>query len=448
MSERAVTDENGTVHRLERRLGQGGQGAVWLTRGGRQVVKLFPPARDREALRRQIAFVKRLDLRDLHVARPLALLRAPEVGYVAEFLSDMVSIRELLAPPREASIARWYSETGGLRRRLRLLAHAGEALASLHARGLIYGDVSHGNVFVSSPVQASEAWLIDLDNLRHDSDPARVVYTPGYGAPEIVDGTRGCTSLSDAWAFAVLAFNTLALVHPFCGDLVTDGEPELEEEAFAARLPWVDHSTDGRNRAQHGIPREVVLGPQLRALARETFEDGVRDVLKRPGVARWVERLHLAADQTVRCHGCEGTFLVNATTCPWCQAARPPIVHVQIHRWEPQRGIVEAMGTVARLPLGAEPLELTRRHTQGESGIRARAVELSLERRERGVLVRAGGASAWVTPPGKTSAEDALAIAGRGRILPLEDVPERSWVVHFEAVDTPHRVAVITGGGR
>ncbi|HEX5749777.1 MAG TPA: hypothetical protein VFZ09_26335 [Archangium sp.] len=447
MSERVVTDENGTLHGLDQRLGEGAQGAVWLTRNGRQIVKLFSRTRDREGLRRQIAFVKRLDVRDLHVARPLSLLRPPDVGYVAEFLSDMVPIRQLIAPPRGSPVERWYLDTGGLQRRLRLLAHAGEALAGLHARGLIYGDISHNNVFVSGPAEATEAWLIDLDNLRYDSDLAGAIYTPGYGAPELVSGTRGPSSLSDAWSFAVLAFHTLTLIHPFCGDFVMEGEPELEEDAFAARVPWVDHSTDERNRSSHGIARDQALGTQLHALARETFEDSVQDILKRPGVARWVERLHLAADQTVRCTSCQQSFFVTAQTCPWCNTARPPLVSVRLHRWEPQRGIVEAMGTVARLPMAGEPVPLTRRHTRGESGIRARAVELTLERRERGVLVRSHAAPIWVTPPGKAEVADAMPISGRGRILPLEP-PERSWVVHFDAVDTPHRVAVISGGAR
>lgn len=122
---RTVTDENGSLHTLARRLSEGGQGVVWLAQGGRRVIKLCSGGSDREALRRQIAFVKRLDLRDLHVARPLALLRPPAVGYVAEFLSEMVPIRELLAPPKGSAVAPWYLATGGARRRLRLLAHAG-----------------------------------------------------------------------------------------------------------------------------------------------------------------------------------------------------------------------------------------------------------------------------------------------------------------------------------
>jgi DNA-binding helix-hairpin-helix protein with protein kinase domain len=445
---RAVTDENGAVHTLERRLGTGGQGEVWLAEGGRRVVKLLARGGDREALRRRIAVVKRMDLRDLHVARPLALLRAPEVGYVAEFLEEMVPIGKLMAPPKGAKVGAWYQEGGGLRRRLRLLAHAGEALAGLHARGMIYGDVSHHNVFVSAPVTAVEAWLIDLDNLRHDSDLESAVYTAGYGAPEVVNGKAGPTSLSDAWGFAVLAFQTLALVHPFCGDSVELGEPEREEEAFAGRLPWIDDPTDEGNRSTRGLPRTILLGDRLRKLLRETFEEGRRDRTKRPGVGAWVAELHRAADRTVRCAGCRSTFLVNAKACLWCGAARGPIATVGIHRWEPGRGIVEAMGTVERLPLADEPLELTRRHTHGESGAGARKVEATLERLPDGVRVRAHGTPLSVTRPGSTDATGLGPILERPRILPLHQGHDRNFVIHFGPVDKPHRVATVTGGDR
>ncbi len=445
---RSVIDENGTVHALERCLGQGGQGSVWLARGGRRVVKLLSPGQDREALRRQIAAVKRMNIRDLHVARPLALLRAPDVGYVAEFLEDMVPIGKLLAPPKGASVAAWYRETGGLRRRLRLLAHTGEALAGLHARGLIYGDVSHHNVFVSGPVEALEAWLIDLDNLRHDSDPRTAVYTPGYGAPEVVAATMGPTSLSDAWGFAVLAFHVLTLVHPFCGDVVADGEPELEEEAFAGRMPWIEHATDRRNRTDRGIPRGMVLNERLMELAQKTFEGGLHDRTKRPGIAAWVERLHRAADQTVRCRGCGGSFLVRAQACPFCAEPRTPLLRVRIQRWEPERGLVEEMGALEMVPLAGEPFALTRRHALGETGAGARAEAAMLEPREAGVHVRPRGVPLWVTAPGKIALAAAAPMPERGVTLPLNSEPSQSYIVHFGKVDTPHRVATICGSSR
>lgn len=432
-----VIDESGAVHTLSRRIGAGGQGEVWLTEGGRRIVKLLNRRSDADALRRQFTFVRRLDLGGLHVARPIAVLKPPQVGYVAEFLGDMVPIKALLeAPP--ADLLRWHIDTGGLRRRLRLLAHAGEALAGLHARGVVYADVSHNNVFVSEPVSAVEAWLIDLDNLSYESDPKRAIHTLGYGAPEVVAGTAGCTSLSDAWAFAVLVWQALTLTHPFVGDLVNNAGPELEEQAFAGKLPWVRHSTDDRNACSAGLPPDLVLASRLLDLARQTFEAGLTDRKERPGVSKWVDRLHAAADQTVACPGCSGTYFVTETACPWCDDPRPRMAPVQITRWQPGKGLVDGPKRLGQLPLTAEGLRLPRRVTQGLTGAAAREAHVEIMPVERGISVQAmPGFEVWVAPVANANEERHL-VSGRNRI-----VPPNGWMVFFEEPDQPQRVAVL-----
>ncbi|HWO23902.1 MAG TPA: hypothetical protein VNO30_34405 [Kofleriaceae bacterium] len=432
-----VIDETGAVHTLKSRIGAGGQGEVWLTESGRRIVKLLAGRRNADALRRQLVFVRRLELSGLHVARPIAVLKPPHIGYVAEFLGDMVPIKTLLEAP-SAELLRWHIATGGLRRRLRLLAHAGEALAGLHARGVVYADVSHHNVFVSEPVERTEAWLIDVDNLSHESDPAGAIFTPGYGAPEVVARTAGCTSLSDAWGFGVLAWQALTLTHPFVGDLVNDGEPELEEQAFSGKLPWVWHATDRSNACSAGLPPALVLASRLLNLARRTFEDGLADRRKRPGVSEWIDRLHAAADQTVACPGCKGTYFVTEMTCPWCDAPRPRLVLVKLARWEPDKGLIEGTARLGQLPLTAEGLRLPRRITQGVSGAGAREVHVELALIDQGISVRAAaGCEAWVAPIARAT-EEHHAVAERPR-----PVPEHGWMVLFETPDRPQRVAVL-----
>lgn len=431
-----VIDESGAVHTLSKKIGAGGQGEVWLAEGGRRIVKLLNPRSDAEALRRQFAFVRRLDLAGLHVAKPIAVLKPPHVGYVAEFLGNMVPIKALMeAPPSD--LLRWHIDTGSLRRRLRLLAHAGEALLGLHARGVVYADVSHNNVFVSEPVNAVEAWLIDLDNLSHESDPARSYCTRFYGAPEVWTGRAGCTSLSDAWSFAVLVWQVLTLTHPFVGNLVDD-DADLEGPALAGALPWVGHSTDDRNRCSTGLPPELVLAGRLVELARRTFEEGVTDRMRRTSVSDWVERLHAAADQTVTCSGCGGSYFVTESACSWCDEPRPPVAPVRIARWQPDKGLVESTMRLGQLPLTREGLVLPRRVTEGLTGLVARNAHVEIMPVKNGVSVRAyPGCTAWVAPVGKAQ-EERHDVSGRGRII-----PPNGWMVFFEEPDKPQRVAVI-----
>ncbi|MCP4696901.1 MAG: serine/threonine protein kinase [Gammaproteobacteria bacterium] len=323
-----VRDEHQREYKLGQLLGRGGQGQVFRVRDDKRLaVKLLNDKnspRRRDKLRNQLTSVKRMPLQDMHIARPAAMLAEPHLGYVMELLTGMTPIKTLMTPPQQKSIAEWYLQNGGLRRRLRLLAKAANLLAQIHGKGLVYGDPSPGNIFVSEDAAFREVWLIDPDNLRYQSSPSdEAVYTPEYGAPELVRGRSGVNTLSDAHAFAVIAFKTLALVHPLLGDYVNNGEPELEEQAFCGELPWVDHRENDLNRASVGIPREMALSPRLQDLARRTFEEGLNDPQKRPGLMEWTEKLAAAADMTLHCPDCGGAYYCKSLECTWCDHPRP-----------------------------------------------------------------------------------------------------------------------------
>lgn len=328
-----VRDTNRTEYTLGRILGEGGQGRVHAVAGRPLAVKLLRASTgaERERINNDVARVRRLPLQELPLARPLALLTAPHAGYVMELLSGMIPLAALIHPPRGTqNILPWYLETGGLGRRLRLLARLADVVGALHGRGLSYGDMSPENAFISEQVHANEVWLIDCDNL-HAGVAARAVYTPGYAAPELFMGHLGADSLSDAWSFATLAFETLTLLHPFDGDQVHDGDPSLEDAAFRGELPWVDDAADISNAASgRGLPREAVLSRRLSALSAECFGLSRLDRMKRPGIAAWAERLQEAADQLLVCPGCRGDYLLNRSTCPWCDTARPDFLLVDV----------------------------------------------------------------------------------------------------------------------
>lgn len=313
-----IVDELGQVYELDQKLGEGGQGAVFSVKGGKRAIKILRNCSELKRIRlsqqiRQVRLLYVPDLKGLPIAAPLEMLKSPHLGYVMELLTDMIPISTLMNVPKKVSdLVEWYLEGGGLRRRLLLLAKCAEALAQLHGKGLIYGDPSSNNIFISIDTDESEIRLIDADNLHYNSNESSVsCYTPGFGSPELVIGKSGANTLTDAYAFAVIAFQTLSLVHPLIGDMVNEGEPELEEQAFRGELPWIDHPDDPRNATEHGFPREMVLSPRLKELCQRNFGIGLKEPTKRPSVGEWAENLYSAADFTIQCPNCRSTYYPN-----------------------------------------------------------------------------------------------------------------------------------------
>lgn len=444
-----VEGDDGSRYQLGPRLGSGGQGRVHALEGGRYAVKLLldrSPER-REALRDQLAHVRRLDLAGLPIARPLALLRPPHVGYIMELLTGMQPLQRLLVPPPGVgSPLAWYRETGGLRRRLRLLARVAEVLAAVHGKGLAYGDPSPHNIFVSEGIDFHEVRLIDADNLCYSAAPdAGRLHTAGYGAPELVRGTGAINTLTDAHGFAVMAFEALALTHPLLGDAIRDGDPDEEFSALAGELPWIDQLSDRRNASSTGLARSMVLSPRLAELCRDTFEVGLHDPQARPGLIRWAEHLATAAFSTLRCPVCRWTFYVTQDSCPKCDAPRPGFVLARLHLWDPIAGALlparpASAGPSAPRSVGfavvdeQDPFELPRGLAFGRDdptpllrlALRSDRLEVSADPKHRLELLE----SATSVPRPLTE-----------RPLPIRLVPgSNPQAIHFGARDTPHRV--------
>lgn len=360
MYEITVTDEKMYRHQITEMLGRGGQGAVFRTSDRNVVIKALVDEttgemiRDDgqyEAFKAGINEVRILNLPEgIHIAKPVHLLRRPYCGYVMRMLSDMVPIKSLMLS-KDKSITSFYLETGGLRRRLQLLAEAAKVLSILHSLPVVYADISPENIFVSRDVGATEVWFIDSDNMRHTVDFSRPIFTPGYGAPEVVRRTGVNNTKSDVYSFALLAFEVLAQTHAFEGELVTggggwdDGDQDYNDLAAKGGVPWIEDEEDDANFSNYGIPRRIVLSSNMRKLFQATFGSAGRaDSSARPSMRKWHEVLRQAADLTVTCPNCSATYYVEHSQCPFCEEYRSRTCLVKVSDWyriENEEGIIE-----------------------------------------------------------------------------------------------------------
>lgn len=374
-------DEYQNVHILSKMLGQGGQGAVFRTQDPDLAIKFVTdadgtPVSDDESVKRYSKRFKRVRLlplpENLNISLPAALLQN-NAGYVMQLLSEMVPFSHFWLDGKSAEkitfddIPVWlsgmaeseakkivhYYRTGGLRRRLHALYKCASLLARLHGNGMVYGDISPNNIFISEELNDLSVWLIDADNIRFEvSTSGNAVYTPKYGAPELVQGKDGGRPSSDCHAFAVVAFYLLSLIHPFVGKKVdgTDGgdwadeennDEDIEEKAYAGLFPWVDDPNDDSNSSDSGLPRSLLLTEKLITLFEGTFGPGRTSPMLRPAIYHWPAALAQAADMTVTCPSCSMHYYYDfihpetgTHNCPYCKTQMPPVFILESYRWD------------------------------------------------------------------------------------------------------------------
>ena len=360
---REFLDEYYNLHRTVRELSRGEQDVVYETDAAQVLLKLaiLPEkitAVDRASIvekkRRRYHDVRLLPVpQGLHIAMPLAALQ-DELGYGLEYLQGMEPLQSMLEVRKDKSMEglpawvtaikephlqyRWahYQRTGGLRRRLLALARTAEILAGLHLQGILYGDISPSNIFISDQKQDRlNAWLIDADNLRWaGTGSANGILTPWYGAPEMARGESGPSFYTDSYAFAVTAFQVLTTQLPFAGALLEEaedgwdlpkGEFSMEERAQRGEIPWVDELDDTSNGdscpAMEQL-RSLLVAPALQQLFQASFgKAGRTQPWTRPPMAIWARELARAADDVVHCENCGTDYYGGpelVTICPYC----------------------------------------------------------------------------------------------------------------------------------
>jgi serine/threonine protein kinase len=201
------------------------------------------------------------------------------------------------------------------------------AVASLHAKGYVVGDLHESNAIVTPQALVT---MIDTDSFQVQAEVNEeavcyrcVVGKPEYTAPELqgkrlADVTR--EPEQDCFALAVLIFQLLMEGnHPFRSRWGRAGEPPpLEVKIARGLFPHVKPPPDPVT-VPPNVPSLDTLHPGLSALMQRCFVDGHKDPHLRPTAVEWRDRLEEAEAALVQC--CKGHYYSNLLVkCPQCEA--------------------------------------------------------------------------------------------------------------------------------
>ena len=212
--------------RLTRRLGAGGMGAVYLARDLR--------------LERDVA-IKILTARSLGrlmglkpEAWAMSTVMHPGVAQihgveswrgrpflVVEFLAGGTLEDRLrdgpLAPSQAVSVA----------------ARLADALAALHEKGCLHGDVKPSNIGFTAEGSPK---LLDFGLAHAVDDAAMVGGTLPYLSPEVLSG-RPAGEADDVWSLSVVLYEMAAGRHPFAGGTLEAVQRRIRRQRLAAGGP-------------------------------------------------------------------------------------------------------------------------------------------------------------------------------------------------------------------
>jgi len=219
----APGDFIGGKYKLERVLGQGGMGAVWVAKNisldADIAIKLI--RRDRAT--------EEAAARLLTEARAAAKLGHPGIVRVFDFgqteLGDPYLVMELITGESLAAV---------IKRKKRLdpgiaiqtLLPVAAALAAAHAKGIIHRDLKPDNIMLSSDeggklvpkvLDFGIARVLRDDVERHVTMAGEVLGSPDYMSPEQARGEENLDHRTDIWTFSILLYETVTGRRPFDG---------------------------------------------------------------------------------------------------------------------------------------------------------------------------------------------------------------------------------------
>lgn len=326
---------------VKKKLGEGGQGAVYLVEGahGPQALKWYNAEQSSEEQKKGISYLvsdQEKILRSLGQAGrrfiwPQDLVTAPgatQFGYLMSVIDTrrFAELGEVWARLKPAP---------GLAALCEISYQAANSYRALHLSGHCYRDISSGNLMFDSA--SGDVLICDNDNVGvNRTSECQVWGTMEYMVPELIRGQAKPSTETDLHSLAVLLFNLWIWHHPLHGEMefqLRSWDLVAKKQVYGQTPVFIFDPADQRNRLptdpdySTAAKRWGYCPPLLRAMFTRAFTAGLKEPAQRVTEGEWQGLFVQLKDGVLTCPGCQAANLwepsMTSLNCWHCRKAIP-----------------------------------------------------------------------------------------------------------------------------
>ena len=335
----AIKDQNGKTVVLGKKLGQGGEGAVFDVNGApNSVAKRFfdgklayyEPRLKEMVPNPPVDQTRSMKPPHISISWPEKILyeNGKFIGYVMPRIGKSEDIFEVYSP----ALRKKNFPNFDWRHLHRVAYNLAVAVNAYHSAGYVIGDLNAKNVMVNEDALVT---MVDADSIQIKAGNGTIMHcpvgTPDFTPPEVQGQNLeqfDRVPYHDAFGLGVMIFLLLMEgQHPYTGVPINP--------SFSVSGPVYQHCIKNgifpyKKNSQFKPPVSALdfkaLHPDLQKLFLRCFVDGHKDNTKRPLPAEWIKALETAEKSLIECKAVPGHWYAKHNKqCPWCD--REKLIH-------------------------------------------------------------------------------------------------------------------------
>ena len=324
---------------IKKKLGEGGQGAVYLVEySGKQYALKWYTKRPADK------FLKNLE-NNISKGKPNDAFLWPEI--LTEQFNGSFGYLMALRPPEYKDFSDFLLAKVRFKDLSTMLTAAMqicEGFEELHRKGYNYQDLNDGNFFINP--QTGKVLICDNDNVSEYGHNSGVAGKSRYMAPEIVIGKSSPDKWTDLFSLSITLFLLFFNNHPLEGKQTTSipcMTEKLEKKLYGENPVFIWDIADDSNRPVRGIHNNVIkrwgLFPEilrntfLKAFSKELMTDHSERQMRVMEIA-WKKVFITIRNTLIPCPYCKNETFINPneseTQCINCgkQISKPNILQL------------------------------------------------------------------------------------------------------------------------